>query len=63
MEDQAEQLRELMKGKPAQATAPASSGSGAQSRKPRIITVASGKGGVGKTNVSVNMAIAYARSG
>jgi flagellar biosynthesis protein FlhG len=34
-----------------------------QSRKTRIITVASGKGGVGKTNVSVNMALAYARLG
>jgi flagellar biosynthesis protein FlhG len=32
-------------------------------RKPRIITVTSGKGGVGKTNVSVNMALAYARLG
>ena len=31
--------------------------------KPRIITVTSGKGGVGKTNVSVNMALAYARLG
>jgi flagellar biosynthesis protein FlhG len=31
--------------------------------KTRIITVTSGKGGVGKTNVSVNMAIAYARLG
>lgn len=32
-------------------------------KKTRIITVASGKGGVGKTNMSVNMAIAYARLG
>ena len=31
--------------------------------KTRIITVTSGKGGVGKTNVSVNMALAYARLG
>ena len=31
--------------------------------KTRIITVTSGKGGVGKTNVSVNMALAYARMG
>jgi len=31
--------------------------------KPRIITITSGKGGVGKTNVSVNMALAYARLG
>jgi len=31
--------------------------------KTRIITVTSGKGGVGKTNFSVNMALAYARLG
>ena len=56
MEDQAEQLRELMKGKTTAATPPGT-------KKTRIITVASGKGGVGKTNVSINMAIAYARIG
>jgi len=54
MEDQAQKLRELMKAKPA--TAPVA-------KKTRVITVASGKGGVGKTNMSVNMAIAYARLG
>jgi flagellar biosynthesis protein FlhG len=32
-------------------------------RKTRIITVTSGKGGVGKTNLSVNMALAFARVG
>ena len=32
-------------------------------KKTRIITITSGKGGVGKTNVSVNMALAYARLG
>jgi flagellar biosynthesis protein FlhG len=32
-------------------------------KKTRVITVASGKGGVGKTNLSVNLAIAYARLG
>jgi flagellar biosynthesis protein FlhG len=31
--------------------------------KARIITVTSGKGGVGKTNLSVNIALAYARLG
>lgn len=54
MEDQAQKLRELMNSKPkGQQTA----------KKTRVITVASGKGGVGKTNLSVNLAIAYARTG
>ncbi len=52
MADQAETLREIMKNKPAEARA-----------KTRIITIASGKGGVGKTNISTNLAIAYARLG
>jgi flagellar biosynthesis protein FlhG len=54
MEDQAQKLRELMKAKPVAAPV---------TKKTRVITVASGKGGVGKTNLSVNMAIAYARLG
>jgi flagellar biosynthesis protein FlhG len=36
---------------------------GREGKKTRIITITSGKGGVGKTNVSVNMALAYARLG
>lgn len=52
MADQAETLRELMKNK-----------SSSTESRTRIITVASGKGGVGKTNISTNLAIAYARLG
>ena len=58
MEDQAEKVRALMKEKPfsGETAAP-------RTKKTRIVTVASGKGGVGKTNTSVNMALAYARMG
>jgi flagellar biosynthesis protein FlhG len=61
MEDQAEQLRELVRAKESNAEIP--SQRTAKPQKTRIITVASGKGGVGKTNLSVNMALAYARIG
>ena len=52
MADQAEALREMMNSNPQ-----------ILKSKTRIITVASGKGGVGKTNLSTNLAIAYARLG
>lgn len=66
MEDQAEQLRSLMKDKGrADEQAPAMSPEPARrsNNKTRIITVTSGKGGVGKTNIATNMAIAYAQMG
>ena len=46
--DQAERLRELVSGK---------------ERRARVIAIASGKGGVGKTNLAVNLAIALAERG
>jgi len=67
MEDQAEKLREIMKRKkesPPSSKASSSARSGVSAAdKARIITVTSGKGGVGKTNLSVNMALAFARLG
>jgi flagellar biosynthesis protein FlhG len=66
MEDQAEKLREIMKRKKdgTGSTRASSSKSNVKSAdKARVITVTSGKGGVGKTNLSVNMALAFARLG
>jgi flagellar biosynthesis protein FlhG len=77
MEDQAEKLREIMKHKK-DATGNPGGGLGGlggrafgvrgaepgrNGKKARIITITSGKGGVGKTNLSVNMALAFARMG
>jgi len=55
MADQADALREMMKSQGER--------SGDEAGKTRIIAVASGKGGVGKTNFATNMAIAYAHLG
>ena len=49
MEEQANELRTLMGND--------------KSHKTRIIAITRGKGGVGKTNIAVNMAIAYAQIG
>ncbi|MDR2447470.1 MAG: MinD/ParA family protein [Treponema sp.] len=66
MEDQAEKLRELMRKRSENSASTAEKVQPVKTweqKKTRVITISSGKGGVGKTNVSVNMAIAYARLG
>ncbi|WGV62885.1 MinD/ParA family protein, partial [Treponema pallidum] len=51
--DQAEELRDLMQEKNARERVER------HQHRTRVVVVTSGKGGVGKTNIATNMAIAY----
>lgn len=62
MEDQASELRAMMQ-KRLEDTVNESPYARPAGHKTRIIAVTSGKGGVGKTNIAVNMAIEYAQIG
>ncbi|OHD12914.1 MAG: ATP-binding protein [Spirochaetes bacterium GWB1_48_6] len=62
MADQAEKLRELVKNK-STLDLPYLSDPIPSGKKTRIITITSGKGGVGKTNMAINLALAYSKLG
>jgi flagellar biosynthesis protein FlhG len=66
--DQAEGLRTIMSGRKVPAGSPGGNGGEGRSRQaagqnPLVLSIASGKGGVGKTNIVANLGLALARSG
>ena len=63
MEEQAEGLSELLNEGSSASYGSSSKSTGKKEHGTRIIAITSGKGGVGKTNFAVNMAIAYAQLG
>ena len=64
MKDQADKLRQIISNiKSKNAVAPAAQEKELPKRTSRVITVTSGKGGVGKTNVAVNLGITLSEYG
>ncbi len=60
MNDQAEMLRKIVHMKKDEQN---DDSSGFDNTQARVITITSGKGGVGKTNVTVNLALALSKKG
>jgi flagellar biosynthesis protein FlhG len=63
MKDQAERLRELISSIKTYKDDEKSTGSLTNKPEARVITITSGKGGVGKTNFTVNLGIKFAQMG